>query len=74
MGNFNSRLVNEEKIIELENMAIESIKKHKEHKDCRTFYQLYNFKWSNVCSQSLQKERREEVDRKNIQRRNAKNF
>lgn len=64
MGNFNSRLVNEEKIIELENMTIESIQKHKEHKHCRTFYQLYNFKWSNFCSQSLQKEKREVVDRK----------
>lgn len=59
MGNFNSRLVNEEKIIELENMTIESIQKHKEHKHCRTFYPLYNFKWSNFCSQSLQKEKRE---------------
>lgn len=49
MWDFNSRLGSGEKIIELENVAIQlSRMKHKDNKDCKKNSTWDNFKWSNI--------------------------
>lgn len=72
MGNFNNRLKKRSLNLKIWHQNL-SKNKHKEHTDCKAFDQLYNFKWSNICSQSPRR-RGERVERKNIQRRNGKKF